>query len=50
MNDGALITIGAGLDGGAGTTVYYQYWYRDPANGAGALGTALSNGIELEFL
>jgi len=47
VNDGAIIP--AGLDPGPGNTGWYQYWYRDPANGAGNLGTALSNAIELDF-
>ena len=42
--------IPTGLDAGAGNTGWYQYWYRDPMNGAGSLGTALSNGVALSFL
>ena len=40
----------AGLDAGPGQSAWYQYWYRDPANGAGAFGSALSNAVQLEFL
>ena len=39
VNDGNVIP--AGLDAGMGNSAWYQYWYRDPANGAGQLGTAL---------
>jgi len=39
-----------GLDAGTGGTAWYQFLYRDPANGAGLLGTALSNAVELSFL
>lgn len=48
VNTGALIP--AGLDGGAGNTVWYQWWHRDPQNGAGNLGSALSNAVEIDFL
>jgi len=55
--DGAFSTIvntgtqfPTGLDAGPGGTAWYQYWYRDPNNGAGNLGTALSNGLQLAFL
>ena len=47
VNNGAIIP--AGLDAGAGNSGWYQYWYRDPANGAGSLGTALSNAVRLDF-
>lgn len=47
VNDGSEIPLG--LDGGAGNSVWYQYWYRDPLNGAGNLGTALSNAVRLDF-
>ena len=47
INDGAIIPIG--LDAGPGNSGWYQYWYRDPNNGAGNLGTALSNGVQLDF-
>lgn len=39
-----------GLDAASGTTAWYQFWYRDTANGLGNLGTALSNAIRLDFL
>ncbi len=47
INDGNVIPVG--LDAGAGNTAWYQYWYRDPANGAGVFGTALSNAVEVAF-
>ena len=47
VNDGNVIP--AGLDAGMGNTAWYQYWYRDPANGAGQLGTALSDAAQLDF-
>ena len=40
VNDGTVLPIG--LDAGPGNSAWYQYWYRDRANGAGPLGTALS--------
>jgi len=47
VNDG--VTIPAGLDAGPGNSGWYQWWYRDLANGAGLLGTALSNAVQLDF-
>ena len=47
VNDGMVLP--AGLDAGAGNSAWYQYWYRDPLNGASTLGTALSNAVQLEF-
>ena len=47
VNDGMVIP--AGLDAGPGNSGWYQYWYRDPANGVGNAGTALSNAIQLDF-
>ena len=47
VNDGLVIPFG--LDAGAGNSAWYQYWYRDPANGSGSLGTALSNALQLDF-
>ena len=47
VNDGLVFP--AGLDAGAGNSGWYQYWYRDPNNGAGNLGTALSNAVQLDF-
>ena len=47
VNDGNVIPVG--LDAGAGNSGWYQYWYRDPQNGAGQLGTALSNAVQLDF-
>ena len=38
-----------GLDPGAGNSAWYQWWYRDPDNGAGNFGTALSNAVRLDF-
>lgn len=48
VNSGQIVP--AGLDAGPGNSGWYQYWYRDPANGAGNLGTALSNALRLDFL
>ena len=48
VNDGMVVPVG--LDAGTGNTGWYQFWYRDPANGAGDLGTALSNAVSLDFL
>ena len=47
VNDG--IVFPGGLDAGSGNSGWYQYWYRDPNNGAGQLGTALSNAAQLDF-
>jgi len=47
VNDGNVIPLG--LDAGPGNSGWYQWWYRDPQNGAGNLGTALSNAIQLDF-
>ena len=47
VNDGQIIP--SGLDAGPGNRAWYQYWYRDPQNGAGSLGTALSDAFEVEF-
>ena len=47
VNDGAVIP--SGLDAGPGGSAWYQYWYRDPQNGVGQLGTALSNAAQLDF-
>ena len=48
VNDGLMIPFG--LDAGPGNTAWYQWWYRDPQNGPGQLGTALSNAIAVDFL
>ena len=48
INNGAVLP--AGLDGGPGGTLFYQYWYRDPQGGMGNLGTALSDGLCVVFL
>lgn len=48
VNDGMILPIG--LDAGPGNSAWYQYWYRDPNNGAGTLGTALSDAIRLDYL
>lgn len=48
VNDGQVIPIG--LDAGSGNTGWYQFWYRDPGNGLGDLGTALSDAVKLDFL
>lgn len=48
VNDGLVIPLG--LDAGSGGSAWYQYWYRDPLNGPGAAGTALSDAVELSFL
>lgn len=38
-----------GFDPGPGNSAWCQWWYRDPDNGAGDLGIALSNGVRLDF-
>ena len=48
VNDGSLIPMG--LDAGPGGQAHYQYFFRDPPNGAGILGSALSDAIEVDFL
>lgn len=48
VNTGVLFQFG--LDAGPGGTAWYQFWYRDPGNGSGSFGTALSNAIRLDFL
>ena len=45
INDGVSL-----FDTGSGNAVWVQVWYRDPMNGAGTLGTSLSNAVELTFL
>jgi len=47
VNDGNVIP--SGLDAGSGNSAWYQYWYRDPQNGAGNVGTALSDALQLDF-
>jgi len=47
INDGMIVPFG--LDAGSGNSGWYQYWYRDPNNGAGNFGTALSNAVQLDF-
>ena len=47
VNDGTSFPIG--MDPGAGMSATYQYWYRDPSNGAGNFGTALSDAVLLTF-
>jgi len=47
VNDGAVVPLG--LDAGAGQSAWYQLWYRDPQGGAGALGSAFSNAVQLDF-
>jgi len=47
VNDGTVFP--AGLDAGPGNSGWYQYWYRDPDNGVGLLGTALSDAVQLDF-
>lgn len=47
VNDGVLWPNG--LDVGPGNSGWYQYYYRDPQNGPGLLGTALTNAIQLDF-
>ena len=48
VNDGLMIPMG--LDAGPGGQAHYQYFYRDPQNGAGNFGSALSDAIEVCFL
>ena len=47
VNDGAPFPTG--LDAGVGNSGWHQYWYRDPNGGAGSLGSALSDAIQLDF-
>lgn len=47
VNDGILLPTG--IDPGPGATATYQYWYRDPNNGAGQLGSALTDAVLLNF-
>lgn len=47
VNTGSILPLG--LDAGPGNSSWCQYWYRDPLNGAGNLGTALSNAVRLDF-
>ena len=45
--DGTVVSFG--LDAGSDNSVWYQFWYRDPDNGLGTLGTALSNAVRLDY-
>jgi len=47
VNTGVLIPFGP--DAGPGNMSWMQLWYRDPNNGAGNLGTALSDAVEFTF-
>ena len=47
VNDGLILPLG--FDVGPGNSGWYQWWYRDPNNGAGNLGTALSNAVQLNY-
>ena len=47
VNDGNIIPFGP--DAGPGNSSWMQLWYRDPGNGAGNLGTALSGGVQFDF-
>ena len=47
VNDGSIIPFGP--DAGPGNSSWMQLWYRDPGNGAGNLGTALSGGVQFDF-
>jgi len=47
VNTGVLIPFGP--DAGPGNMSWMQLWYRDPNNGAGTLGTALSDAVEFTF-
>lgn len=46
VNDG---TVSPNLDQGPGTSNWCQFWNRDPNNGAGNLGTQLSNAAQIDF-
>jgi len=46
VNDGS---VSPNLDQGPGTSNWCQFWNRDPDNGAGVLGTQLSNAIQLDY-
>ena len=48
INNGLGIPFGP--DAGSGQMSWMQLWYRDPANGVGNLGTALSDAVEFEWL
>ena len=45
-----IINDGGPWDPGPGMTTWMQAWYRDPQNGPGLLGTALSDAIVFGFL
>ena len=47
LNTGVGVPLGP--DPGPGQQSWMQLWYRDPANGAGNFGTALSDAVELTF-
>jgi len=47
INDGGATS--PNLDRGPGTQNWMQWWYRDPDNGAGNLGTALSDAAEVTY-
>jgi len=47
VNDGQVVPLG--LDAGPGVSAWYQYFHRDPPNGAGQAGSALSDALELCF-
>lgn len=51
--DGSLeLVVNAGAapaDPGPGSEIWLQAWYRDPLNGPGALGSALSNAVALVY-
>ena len=47
LNDGGATN--PNLDRGPGTMNWVQWWYRDPQNGAGSLGTSLSDAAELTY-
>ena len=47
VNDGNIIPLGP--DAGPGNMSWMQLWYRDPNNGAGSLGTGLSDAVEFTF-
>jgi len=47
INDGGATS--PNLDRGAGTSNWLQAWYRDPMNGVGASGSALSDALEVTY-
>lgn len=47
VNDGGAYS--PYLDQGPGFATWFQWWYREPDNGSGLLGTALSDAVEIVY-